>query len=289
MASENCALLQPCYSTFHPSETALKLDPLTLLLLKDHYDALLVDNELKRVPPAAPPVLKPSSRLTAVEKLGKHGVRVTRSPWSAAELNLLESIREHVGHNKFAEIQKRWHEVVAIGKHNGEDCVGIQLRRYAHIKSQALHMDKLEKEQHVPKERHSAPLAKKARTDPGPAATREDPPSHEAPPSPAANPPEAVEAPLTYEPNAMNPNLDHNRLASQPPMNAIWHHAILPPMHVDPLPFQPFDQQPFQPFDQQPLPLDPGPLSNSCSNLPKMTIGPSNPKEINLIDYMFAW
>ena len=65
-------------------------------------------------------------------------------------------------------------------------------------------MDKQEKEQHVPKERHSARLAKKARTDPGPAATREDSPSHEAPPSQVANPPEAVEASLTYEPSAMN-------------------------------------------------------------------------------------
>ena len=123
---------------------------------------------------------------------------------------------------------------------------------------------------------------------PGPAATREDSPSHEAPPSQAANPPEAVEASLTYEPSEISPNGDHNPPVSQPQVNAIWHPAILPPMNVDPLPFQPFDQQPFQPFDQQPLPLDPGPLSNSCSNLPRMTIGPSNPKEINLNDYMFA-
>ena len=34
--------------------------------------------------------------------------------------------------------------------------------------------------------------------------------------------------------------------------------------------------------------LTPGPLSNSCSNLSKMTIGRSNPKEANLNDYMFA-
>ena len=244
---------------FHPSESALKLDPLTLLLLNDHYDALLANNELKRVQPAPPHVLKPSSRLTAVEKLGKHGVPVTRNPWSAAERNLLESIREHVGRNKSSAIQKTWNEVVATGKYNGEDCVGIRPRGSSHLKSQAQYMDKQEKEQHVPKERHSARLAKKARTDPGPAATREDCPSREAPESQVANQPEAVEASVTYEPSAMNPNGDHNPPVSQPQVNAIWHPAILPPMNVDPLPFQPCDKQPFQPFDQQPLPLDPEP------------------------------
>ena len=54
---------------FHPSESALKLDPLTLLLLNDHYDVLLAHNELKRLKPAPPPMSKPSSCLTAVEKL----------------------------------------------------------------------------------------------------------------------------------------------------------------------------------------------------------------------------
>ena len=59
--------------------------------------------------------------------------------------------------------------------------------------------------------------------------TGEDSPSHEAPPSEVANPPEAVEASLTYEPSAMNPNGDHNPPVSQPQVNAIWHPAILPP------------------------------------------------------------
>ena len=81
---------------------------------------------------------------------------------------------------------------------------------------------------------------------------------HEARASATVNQIEAVEAPLTFETNAMNPNPNHNQLPSQPPMNANWHPAILPPINVDPLPFQPFDQQAFQPFDQQPLPLDPG-------------------------------
>ena len=56
----------------------MKLDPLTLLLVNDRYDALLAHNELKRVQLAAAVVLKPSSRLTVVEKLGRHGFPVTR-------------------------------------------------------------------------------------------------------------------------------------------------------------------------------------------------------------------
>ena len=79
---------------FYPSESTLRLDPLTLLLLNYHDDALLADNELRRVQPTPVPMLKPSSRLTAVEKLGKHGVPFTKIPCSAAERSLLESIRE---------------------------------------------------------------------------------------------------------------------------------------------------------------------------------------------------
>ena len=146
-------------------------------------------------------MLKPSSRPSAVENLGKHGVPVTRIPWSAAQCNLLESIREQVSRNKFAVIQKTWNEVVATGKYNGEDCIGIRRRGSSHLKSQAQYMDKREKEQQVPKQRHIACLAKKALTDAGPAATREDSPTHEAPPSSVANPPEAMEASLTYERN----------------------------------------------------------------------------------------
>ena len=79
----------------------------------------------------------------------------------------------------------------------------------------------------------------------------------------------------------MNPNADHNPPVSQPQKNAIWHPAILPPINVDPLPFQPFEQEPFQPFDQQPVPLDPGPTFQFMFQPPK------NPKE-NLNGYMFA-
>ena len=134
MASENCALLQP-RSSCPTCSTSASTKTFTVCSIRDQWPQEVVDE--------FPFILTPNSGVDVtlfsmvLEGLGKHGVPVTRSPWSAAERNLLESIREQVGRNKFVAIQKRWNEVVATGKYNGEDCVGIQPRGYSHLKSLA--------------------------------------------------------------------------------------------------------------------------------------------------------